>query len=136
MLYATSRAIQQMYRPALDALGITYPQYLVMMVLWEDDDLSLVDLGARLMLDSGTLTPLIKRLAARGLVSRARDPHDERRARIRLTADGRALERQSSSVPAALMCLLGDDLPMDELARLRDQLRGLTLTLREIEIQR
>ena len=90
----------KLYRPLLEPLGITYPQYLVMLVLWEGDDLTLSQLGERLMLDSGTLTPLLKRLEAIGLLRRERDAADERRIRIGLTARGRALRRRAQGVPA------------------------------------
>src|SRR5438270_12845677 len=90
-LYSTSLAMTKLYKPLLDELGLTYPQYLVMLVLWEGDGLMVSELGQRLYLDSGTLTPLLKRLEASGLVSRMRDVDDERRVRVHLTAAGRKL---------------------------------------------
>ncbi len=128
-LYAASRAMTATYSSLLTPLGLTYPQYLVMMVLWEADGISVKAIGARLQLDSGTLTPLIKKLEAQGVVTRARDDHDARVVRISLTRTGRALERKAQSVPHALVCQLGIDLPA--VARLRKELTALTQTLRE-----
>ena len=85
-LYSASLAMTKLYKPLLDPLGLTYPQYLVMLVLWETDDVSVSTLGERLSLDSGTLTPLLKRLEAAGLVKRARSAEDERRVQVSLTA--------------------------------------------------
>ena len=90
-LYSASLAMTKLYKPLLDALGLTYPQYLVMLSLWERDGLTVSELGERLFLDSGTLTPLLKRLEAAGLLVRLRDVQDERRVRITLTGQGRAL---------------------------------------------
>ena len=128
-LHATSRAMTAAYAPVLAPLGLTYPQYLVMLVLWEHDDVAVKDLGARLHLDSGTLTPLLKRLAADGLVTRRRDPADERVVRIALTAAGRALRRRAAGVPQQMLCHIALSLP--ELARLRQQLTTLGDRLRD-----
>ncbi|MBL8627653.1 MAG: MarR family transcriptional regulator [Myxococcales bacterium] len=127
-LHAASRAMTQAYQPVLAPLGLTYPQYLVMLVLWEDDGVAVKDLGARLHLDSGTLTPLLKRLASQGLVTRTRDADDERVVRIALTAAGRALRRRAVDVPRQMLCHMALDLP--ELARLRAQLTDLGDRLR------
>jgi DNA-binding transcriptional ArsR family regulator len=94
-LYSASLAMTKLYKPLLDELGLTYPQYLAMLVLWERDGLMVSELGERLSLDSGTLTPLLKRLEAAGLVARIRDVQDERRVHITLTPAGHA-----SSKPA------------------------------------
>src|SRR3954471_19467130 len=102
LLYGASRAVTQLYQPLLAPLGLTYPQYLVMLVLWEHDGASVKDVGHRLGLDSGTLTPLLKRLAAQGLVTRRRDDDDERVVRIDLTADGKKLRAKAKSVPEAI----------------------------------
>jgi DNA-binding MarR family transcriptional regulator len=99
-LYAASRAMTRAYGPVLEPLGLTYPQYLVMLVLWETDDRTVGELGDRLGLDSGTLTPLLKRLEQRELIGRSRDPADERVVRIRLTDAGRALRDQATPRPA------------------------------------
>lgn len=101
-VYAAEHAFTRFYKPRLDALGLTYPQYLVFLVLWERDDLTVKALGKRLFLDSGTITPLIKRLEARGLVTRTRDEEDERQVRIRLTAEGRVLKAKAQAIPLAV----------------------------------
>ena len=128
-LYAASRAVQRAYAPLLEPLGVTYPQYLVMLVLWEEPGVPVKHIGERLQLDSGTLTPLLKRLEAQGLVTRQRDESDERVVRIDLTAAGRALRKKAVGVPPALLCKMDLDLP--ELVRLRTQLVGLTQQLKE-----
>jgi len=99
-LYSASLAMSKTYKPHLDTLGLTYPQYLVMLVLWEQESLSVSDIGERLFLDSGTLTPLLKRLEASGFVARARDALDERRVLVSLTAEGRQLRKKSIRCPA------------------------------------
>lgn len=128
-LYAASRAMTAAYAEMLAPLGLTYPQYLVMLVLWEADDLSVKDLGARLQLDSGTLTPLLKKLEAQGLVARTRDDVDSRVVRLTLTTQGKHLKRRAQSVPEKLACKMGLTFPA--IARLRDELAALTTTLRE-----
>lgn len=119
-LYSASHAMTKRYKPMLDALGLTYPQYLVMLVLWEQDGILVKDIGARLFLDSGTLTPLLKRLEANGLVSRNRDPEDERQVRILLTAQGKALREQAAGIPEQVLCASGEAL--DSLCNMRDDL--------------
>lgn len=126
-LYAATRAVTQAYQPLLAPLGLTYPQYLALLVLWEEDGVPVKRLGARLRLDSGTLTPLLKRMERAGLVTRARDPHDERVVRISLTPAGRALEARAADVPVRLACRAG--LPLPTLVELRDQMHRLTETL-------
>lgn len=101
-LYSLSKAITNRYRPLLQPLGLTYPQYLVMLVLWEDAPLSVNDIGARLQLDSGTLTPLLKRLQNQQLIERQRDSNDERRVLIYLTEAGQALQARAKDVPAQM----------------------------------
>lgn len=127
-LYATSRAMTQAYAPVLAPLGVTYPQYLVLLALWEADGVAVKDLGRRLHLDSGTLTPLLKRLSALGLVTRQRDAADERVVRIHLTAAGRGLKRKAAAVPREMLCRI--DLTLPELGRLRRQLTDLGDRLR------
>jgi DNA-binding MarR family transcriptional regulator len=95
-----------MYRPLLEPLGLTYPQYLVMVVLWEQESLNVKQLGEKLLLDSGTLTPLLKKLEGQGLVMRQRSSTDERQVIIGLTPRGRALRESAESIPAALLCQL------------------------------
>ena len=120
-LYAASRALTQAYRPLLDALGLTYPQYLAMLVLWEHPEgLGVSALGERLMLDSGTLSPLLKRLEAAGLVERRRNPEDERGVRVRATPAGQALRSQAREVPLQLLQCL--PLPLASVPALREQL--------------
>ena len=102
-LYSASLAMTKRYRPLLDALGLTYPQYLVMLALWERDGLTVSELGERLFLDSGTLTPLLKRLEAAGLLVRLRDVQDERRVRITLTGQGRALRDGAQPIPHCVL---------------------------------
>lgn len=122
-LYAAANAMVRLYRPLLDALGLTYPQYLALLVLWEEDGRSVGELGSLLRLDSGTLTPLLKRLEAAGLVARQRDPADERRVVITLTAAGRKLKTKAREVPGKLLCEV--PLPVGELVELRRRLNTL-----------
>ncbi|TCT14436.1 DNA-binding MarR family transcriptional regulator [Bibersteinia trehalosi] len=105
-LYAVSKEITRCYTPFLDKLDLTYPQYLAMLVLWENDAISVNQIGARLYLDSGTLTPLLKRLQTKGLVERTRSQTDERSVIIRLTEQGKALEAQAAQVPAQMANML------------------------------
>jgi DNA-binding MarR family transcriptional regulator len=102
-LYSASLAMTRLYKPLLDAIGLTYPQYLALLVLWERDGLTVSELGDRLSLDSGTLTPLLKRLEAAGLVSRRRDTADERRVHVQLTPDGRLLKARASHIPGCVL---------------------------------
>lgn len=106
-LYAANLAMGKVYRKLLAELGLTYPQYLVMLVLWERDGLTVSEIGARLYLDSATLTPLLKRLAATGLLVRERSAEDERQVVISLTAKGHALKKRASAVPAGVFCAAG-----------------------------
>jgi DNA-binding MarR family transcriptional regulator len=128
-LYTTLHAVHKVYAPLLAPLGLTYPQYLVMLVLWEADDLTVKAIGERLLLDSGTLTPLLKRLEAGGLLARARDPKDERQVRIKLTPKGRDMRQQARPIPGQIARLMGrsaDDLKSvrKELRRIRNALLG------------
>ena len=107
-VYSTAHAFGRVYKPLLDRLGLTYPQYLVMLALWEKDGVPVKTLGEQLLLDSGTLTPLLKRLEAAGLVRRKRDARDERQVLITLTAEGSALrEKAAAAVPATIGCAVG-----------------------------
>lgn len=106
-LYAASRAMTAQYRPLLDEIGLTYPQYLVMLVLWQDGPSTVNALGERLRLDSGTLSPLLSRLENNGLVTRVKSPADERSVQIHLTDDGTALRRRAKTVPKQITGLLG-----------------------------
>ncbi|MDQ7956371.1 MAG: MarR family transcriptional regulator [Rhodocyclaceae bacterium] len=122
-VYSASLAMTRLYKPQLDKLGLTYPQYLVMLALWEEDGPMVSALGERLSLDSGTLTPLLKRLEANGLVARVRDVADERRVHITLTAAGRRLKGRAAGVPACL--LAASECSIDELVTLTRQLQSL-----------
>jgi DNA-binding MarR family transcriptional regulator len=126
-IYAASNLLTRLYRPLLAEIGLTYPQYLVMLVLWETPSRTVGELGAALHLDSGTLTPLLKRLEASGLVDRTRDPDDERRVIITLTAAGRTLKKKAASVPEALMERSGLDLAGME--RLRNSVQEMVAAL-------
>lgn len=106
-IYSTGLALNQFYRPLLEAIGLTYPQYLLMVALWAKDDQIVKDLGSSLFLDSSTLTPLIKRLEAAGFLSRKRDPTDERQVRISLTEEGRALKARALHVPGCIEAAVG-----------------------------
>ena len=123
-LYAASRAVTARYRPMLDELGLTYPQYLVMMLLWEQDQQTVGQLGARLALDSGTLSPLLKRLTAAGLVTRHRRVEDERSVAIALTDAGRALQNRATPINEAMIAAIGFD--RSEFNDLKERLRLLT----------
>jgi MarR family transcriptional regulator, organic hydroperoxide resistance regulator len=123
-LYAASRAVVNAYRPLLDEVGLTYPQYLVLLLLWQGGPRPVKDLGAALHLDSGTLSPLLKRLEAAGLVRRERQPGDERSVLVSLTEAGRDLERTARDIPRRAACL--SELPVDELDRLRADLVRFT----------
>ncbi|MEO7401996.1 MAG: MarR family transcriptional regulator [Polaromonas sp.] len=122
-LYSTSLAMTRLYKPLLDELGLTYPQYLVLLVLWEKDGLTVSELGGRLFLDSGTLTPLLKRMEAAGLITRLRAVEDERRVHITLTADGRQLKSRAEKIPGCI--LNAAQCPIPELVALTRQVQAL-----------
>ena len=122
-LYSASLAMTKLYKPLLEEIGLTYPQYLVMLVLWEQDGMTVSELGERLYLDSGTLTPLLKRLEAAGLLNRLRDVNDERRVRLHLSAPGRALREAAERIPACV--LQRSQCSLDELGALTTQLQSL-----------
>src|SRR3954471_9717904 len=126
-IYSTAHAFNRVYKPLLDKLGLTYPQYLVMLVLWERDGVPVKDIGERLFLDSGTLTPLLKRLEAADLVKRTRSTEDERQVLIALTPKGEALREKAKAVPesilAASACSVGELVATkNEIVALRDRL--------------
>jgi DNA-binding MarR family transcriptional regulator len=129
-VYSAAHAFNRVYKPLLDRLGLTYPQYLVMLVLWERDNVPLKTIGERLFLDSGTLTPLLKRLEAAELIKRTRSTEDERQVLIELTPQGEALRDKAKSVPqsilAASACSVGELVAMkDEIVALRDRLNAV-----------
>ncbi|WP_428246278.1 MarR family winged helix-turn-helix transcriptional regulator [Ferrovibrio sp.] len=134
-LYAASNAMTRLYRDKLEPLGLTYPQYLVLLVLWEQDGLpgpglTVKQLGERLHLDSGTLTPMLKRMEQAGLLTRQRDTQDERQVRIALTQAGRDLKAGVAEMKQGLACLL--PLPGRDIARLRTELQGLAAALHSL----
>lgn len=122
-LYSSSLVMTKLYKPLLGALGLTYPQYLVLLALWQADAIGVGELGEQLYLDSGTLTPLLKRMEAAGLLVRARAVGDERRVIVTLTAAGRALRRKAEGVPLQVACATGCEL--NELSELTAQLQAL-----------
>ncbi len=129
-VYSVAHAFNRAYKPILDRFGLTYPQYLVMLVLWEMGDLPVKTIGEKLDLDSGTLSPLLKRLEQAGLISRARDPKDERQVIISLTEKGMAMKCQGGEIMNAIGQATGCD--MTEIAKLRDQLQQLKVNLTTI----
>lgn len=122
-VYSLGHAFNRLYQPLLKRLGLTYPQYVTMVVLWERDGRTVSELGGRLHLDSGTLTPLLKRLEAAGLIARTRDPEDERQVRIHLTKAGAALKEKARSLPREVGCATGHSAA--ELGRLKQELLRL-----------
>lgn len=128
-LYSATHAMQHAYKPLLEALGLTYPQYLVLVALWGEDGQTVGQLGQALQLESNTLTPLLKRMEAQGLVVRARDARDERQVRVSLTDLGREMQGQAAGIPGCIlersgMTLAGLTALRDQVNALRDQLRG------------
>jgi DNA-binding MarR family transcriptional regulator len=126
-VHAASRAMVAAYQPLLEVLGITYPQYLVLLILWEEDGARVSRIGERLFLDSATLTPLLKRLEKRGLVERRRSAVDERVVEIFLTASGKRLKKKALGVAEGFFCKL--QTPLSVAMRLREELKGLTSRL-------
>ncbi|WP_276529480.1 MarR family winged helix-turn-helix transcriptional regulator [Exiguobacterium oxidotolerans] len=129
--YSISREITRRYRPLLEPLGLTYPQYLVMLVLWEEDQQSLKAVGERLHLDSGTLTPLLKKLEASELIRRVRNKQDERHIEITLTDKGHMLREQAELVPLALKETLG--VSEEDLERVKQTLNQLVIKMNGTE---
>ncbi|MGB3681551.1 MAG: MarR family transcriptional regulator [Rubrobacteraceae bacterium] len=127
-LHAASRAMTAVYRPLLEDLGLTYTQYLVMVLLWREEPLLVKELGRSLELDSGTLSPLLKRLAASGLVRRSRRSEDEREVEVTLTEQGRALEERAKAIPRSVE--RATDLSAEEILDLRERLAELRASLR------
>ena len=122
-LYSASLAMTKVYKPLLEAIGLTYPQYLVMLVLWEQDGLIVSEIGVRLSLDSGTLTPLLKRLETSGLLSRRRAVEDERRVHVSLTPAGQLLKARAAGIPGCI--LEASQCALPELAALTQQVQAL-----------
>ncbi|MFD1704222.1 MarR family winged helix-turn-helix transcriptional regulator [Methylopila henanensis] len=124
-IYTANGAFNRAYKPALDAIGLTYPQYLAMVALWAKDGVTVGALGEQLFLESNTLTPLLKRLEAAGLVTRRRDAEDERQVRVHLTDEGRALRLKAASVPESIVGALGSAAAPEDIGRLRDEIARL-----------
>ncbi len=122
-IYSTMHAVNKAYQPLLAKIGLTYPQYLAMLVLWDAGDVTVKQIGERLFLDSGTLTPLLKRLEAMDLVHRVRDPKDERRVRLTLTEKGKTLQRDAQPIPGQIAAAMGR--PPEDLKALRKELRRI-----------
>jgi len=128
-VYSTAHAFNRVYKPLLDRLGLTYPQYLVMLALWERDGVPVKDIGERLFLDSGTLTPMLKRLEAAHRIKRSRSREDERQVLVALTSQGQALKEKARGVPPAILaasgCSIGELTALKKnLVALRDQLNA------------
>lgn len=126
-LYSTSLALTKSYKPLLDKIGLTYPQYLVMLVLWQQDNILVKDIGELLFLDSGTLTPLLKRMELAELIQRQRDTEDERQVRIILTRQGKLLRNAAKEIPEKILCASGQQASSlhkmrQDLIKLRGQL--------------
>lgn len=129
-MYSASLAMTKAYKKILGELEITYPQYLVMLVLWEKDEITVSDLGSRLYLDSGTLTPLLKRMEAQGLLHRHRDAADERRVVVTLSKSGRDLRERAKAVPLKVGCMLP---PMEHVKKLVGDLKEVRKNLQDAE---
>jgi DNA-binding MarR family transcriptional regulator len=126
-VYSTAHAFTRAYKPILDKVGLTYPQYLVMLVLWEKSELPVKIIGEQLDLDSGTLSPLLKRLEQNGLITRTRDPKDERQVIVSLTAKGDAMRGDVDTIMASIGQAAGCTL--DEMVTIREMLQGLRANL-------
>jgi DNA-binding MarR family transcriptional regulator len=122
-VYSAGHAFNRIYKPLLDAIGLTYPQYLVMVALWAEDEQTVGGLGEKLLLESNTLTPLLKRLETMGYLTRRRDESDERQVRVKLTAQGRALQAKARDVPRCILEATG--LSPAAMARLRSDIAAL-----------
>jgi len=123
-LYAAGNHMTRLFVPFLKTLGVTYPQYLVLVVLWERDDMTVGELAAALLMDLGSLSPMLKRMERKGLVTRRRDPDDERRVVVSLSSSGNTLRQQTKQMLGEFYCFLS--VPVDELVELRDRLHRFT----------
>jgi DNA-binding MarR family transcriptional regulator len=129
-VYATSRLITREYQPFLDSLGITYPQYLVLMILWEEDGIPVNDIAKKLILNTNTITPLLKRMEQQGIIKRKRSRQDERKVIVQLTAKGLEMREEASLIPQQLAArLVEGDLKVDDLVRLKESLDSLIRSL-------
>ncbi|WP_019990408.1 MarR family winged helix-turn-helix transcriptional regulator [Rudanella lutea] len=129
-VYAVSRLITRAYQPFLDELGLTYPQYLALLVLWEKDNVTVNDVRQKLVLNTNTVTPLLKRLETMGLIRRSKSTEDERKVRVELTPEGRALESRAATIPERLVeSLSATDLTVDEWMDLKNKLDRVLISL-------
>jgi len=126
-IYSANHALNRVYKPLLDEIGLTYTQYIAMVTLWEQDDRTVGSLGEKLFLESSTLTPVLKRLEGLGLIARTRDKTDERQVRVQLTATGRALQARAKAIPPCILDASG--LEVEELARLKKEIATLRSSL-------
>lgn len=125
-VYAASRLITREYQPHLDALGITYPQYLVLMVLWETDSISVNEITSRLILNTNTITPILKRMEAQGIITRERSKEDERKVIVTLTDFGKKLQEQAALIPEKLTAgLVSESLDVEGLMKMKEQLNAI-----------
>jgi DNA-binding MarR family transcriptional regulator len=125
-LYAASRLVIQKYQPHLKKLGITYPQYLVLLVLWETDSITVHEVTNRLILNTNTVTPILKRMEAQGIITRQRSEEDERKVIVSLTPQGRQLQVEAATIPGKMAAsLVASDVKVEELKRLKDQLYAI-----------
>lgn len=133
-IYAVSRLITREYQPHLEKMGITYPQYLVLLVLWETDGLTVNEISRKLILNTNTVTPLLKRMETLGIISRKRSGEDERKVVIHLTGKGKKMESDAAKIPEMLGSrIVGEKVPVSDLLELRDKLTGLLNHLSEKE---
>ena len=124
-LYAASRMVTKLYQPLLEKLDITYPQYLILLVLWENDALTVNEIGKKLMLETNTLTPLLKRMEVKDILKRTRSKADERQVIIKLTDKGGSLKQSALCIPAELLEGVADQFPLERVNRLRSDLKVL-----------
>jgi DNA-binding MarR family transcriptional regulator len=123
-LYTASRLVIQEYQPHLDKLGVTYPQYLVLMILWETDSIAVNEITRRLILNTNTITPVLKRMEAQGIITRQRSEEDERKVIVTLTVKGKQLQAEAASIPEKMVAgLTSDNVKVEDLKRLKDQLQ-------------
>lgn len=135
-VYAASRLITREYQPFLDKLGITYPQYLVLMILWEEDGMAVNDIAKKLILNTNTITPLLKRMEQQGIIRRKRSRQDERKVIVQLTEKGREMQEEASLIPQQLASrLVEGELRLDDLVRLKESLDSMIRSLSKQDSQ-
>jgi DNA-binding MarR family transcriptional regulator len=135
-VYAASRLITREYQPFLDKLGITYPQYLVLMILWEEDGMPVNDIAKKLILNTNTITPLLKRMEQQGIIRRKRSRQDERKVIVQLTEKGREMQEEASLIPQQLASrLVEGELKLDDLVRLKESLDSMIRSLSKQDSQ-